>query len=351
MNLSRRYKIFLVCVSLFLFFISLVLYFLLIPPSRTSLNKTILIKKGMPLRKISTLLEQEGILRNREMFIVMVTLLGKKGELRAGEYEFHTRMLPFEVLSSLVKGQVKQHLVTIPEGYTLSQIGQLLEGLGIVEKKAFLQTAASHAFIASLSLSEHFSIQIEDSRKREELTLEGYLFPNTYHFIKEMEPEEVIRMMVQQFRKNFGPDLIEKASQMGISPREAVILASIIEKETPLSEEKPLVSAVFHNRLKKKMPLQSDPTVIYGIKNFDKNLTKEHLLTPSPYNTYLNPGLPPTPICNPGKESILAALNPASSLHLYFVSKNDGSHHFSQSYEEHQRAVAKYQKKLIGKTP
>ncbi len=351
MNLSRRYKIFLVCISLFLFFISLLVYFFLIPPSRTSLSKTILIKKGMSLRKISALLEQEGILRNREIFIAMVTLLGKKGELRAGEYEFHTRMLPFEVLSSLVKGQVKQHLVTIPEGYTLSQIGQLLEDLGIVEKKTFLQTAASHAFIASLGLSEHLSNQIEDSRKREELTLEGYLFPNTYHFIKEMEPEEVIRMMVQQFRKNFGPDLIERASQIGMTPREAVILASIIEKETPLSEEKPLVSAVFHNRLKKKMPLQSDPTVIYGIKNFDRNLTKEHLLTPSPYNTYLNPGLPPTPICNPGKESILAALNPASSSHLYFVSKNDGSHHFSQSYEEHQRAVAKYQKKFIGKTP
>ncbi|MDP2973069.1 MAG: endolytic transglycosylase MltG, partial [Deltaproteobacteria bacterium] len=205
-------------------------------------------------------------------------------------------------------------------------------------------------FIASLGLFQHISNQVEDSSKnRGGLTLEGYLFPDTYHFIKEMEPEEVIRMMVHQFRKIFGPDLIEKASQMGITPREAVTLASIIEKEASLSEEKPLVSAVFHNRLKRRIPLQSDPTVIYGISNFDGNLTKEHLLTPTPYNTYLILGLPPTPICNPGKESIIAALHPASAPYLYFVSKNDGSHHFSESFEEHQRAVGKYQKTLLRK--
>ncbi len=131
---------------------------------------------------------------------------------------------------------------------------------------------------------------------------------------------------------------------MGISQREAVILASIIEKETPLSEEKPLISAVLHNRLKKKMPLQSDPTVIYGIKNFDGNLTKGHLMKPTPYNTYLIRGLPPTPICNPGRESILAALNPAPVTYLYFVSKNDGSHYFSSHIEEHNQAVWRYQK-------
>jgi UPF0755 protein len=132
--------------------------------------------------------------------------------------------------------------------------------------------------------------------------------------------------------------------ESGISEREAVILASIIEKETPLPEEKPLISAVFHNRLKKKIPLQSDPTVIYGIKNFNGNLTKEDLLRPTPYNTYRIAGLPPTPICNPGKDSLLAAVNPAPVSYLYFVSKNDGSHYFSCDLEEHNRAVWKYQK-------
>lgn len=352
MGFSLRRKPLLLFLPAILFLASILFWFFLIPPSHTSLSKTILIKKGMPLRKISVLLEQEGIIRNREIFIGMVALLGKKGEIKAGEYEFHTRMLPLGVLNSLIKGQVKQHLVTIPEGYTLTQIGQLLEDMGIVGKTAFLQKAASPSFIASLGLLEYLPGRVEDSlKKKGEMTLEGYLFPDTYHFIKEMEPEEVIRMMIHQFRKIFGPDLVEKASQIGFSPHEAMIVASIIEKETPLAEEKPLVSAVYHNRLKKKMPLQSDPTVIYGIKNFDGNLTKEHLLTPSPFNTYLYLGLPPTPICNPGKESILAALNPASSPYLYFVSKNDGSHHFSESYEDHQRAVGKYQKNISKKSP
>lgn len=304
----------------------------------------------MPLRKISALLEQEGIIRNSELFIGVVTFLGKKKEIKAGEYELNTRMLPLEVLDSLVKGQVKRHLVTIPEGYTLSQIGQLLEDLSISGKSAFLQKASSSPFITSLGLSHHFSNQTQESSKNQSgLTLEGYLFPNTYHFIKEMEPEEVIRMMVQQFQKAFNPDLLERASHLGMHPYDAVVLASIIEKETSLHEERQLISAVFHNRLKKKIPLQSDPTVIYGIRDFSGNLTKEHLSTPTPYNTYLLPGLPPTPICNPGKESLWAALHPAAVSHLYFVSKNDGSHHFSESFEEHQRAVAKYQKNLLEK--
>jgi UPF0755 protein len=159
-----------------------------------------------------------------------------------------------------------------------------------------------------------------------------------------MDPEEVIQMMVRQFKKVFALDLASRASELGISQREAVIIASMIEKETSLPEEKPLISSVFHNRLKKKIPLQSDPTVIYGIKDFNGNLTKEDLMRPTPYNTYLIPGLPPTPICNPGKDSLLAAVHPAPVPYLYFVSKNDGSHFFSSDFEEHNRAVWKYQK-------
>jgi UPF0755 protein len=309
----------------------------------------------MHLKKISTMLEQEGIIRNRHFFIGMATLLGKKSEIKAGEYEFHTRMLPLEVLNSLIKGQVKRHLVTIAEGYTLSQIAQYLEDLNIVEKEAFLQKASSPAFIASLCLSHPTlnqpctsTVQGQHGSGLTQIgtlsTLEGYLFPETYHLIKEMSPEEVIKIMVHQFKKVFGPELQNRASQMGISQRDAVILASIIEKETPLPEEKPLISAVLHNRLKKKIPLQSDPTVIYGIKNFNGNLTKEDLLRRTPYNTYLMVGLPPTPICNPGKDSLLAAVHPAPVPYLYFVSKNDGSHYFSSDIEEHNRAVWKYQK-------
>jgi UPF0755 protein len=164
-----------------------------------------------------------------------------------------------------------------------------------------------------------------------------------------MNSEEIIQMMVQEFKKIFNNDCIRRASQLDMSQREVVTLASIIEKETSLPEEKPFISAVFHNRLKKKIPLQSDPTVIYGIKNFNGNLTRADLQRPSPFNTYLNNGLPPTPICNPGKDSLLAALHPSPVSYLYFVSKNDGSHYFSSTIEEHNQAVWKYQKTGVRK--
>jgi UPF0755 protein len=334
MGPSSRSKFFLLSLGLLLLFFILLIYWLLfVPPSKTASTKVIFIKKGTHLKKVSEVLKQEGIVKNRHFFVLLTTILGKKTKVKAGEYEFHTQMLPLEVLDALVKGQVKPHLVTIPEGYTLSQIAQLLEDLNLVEKKGFLQKTSSPAFINTLGLSQLAGP-----------TLEGYLFPDTYHLFREMDPEEVIQMMVHQFKKVFGPDLANRASELGISEREVVILASIIEKETPLSEEKPLISAVFQNRLKKKIPLQSDPTVIYGIKNFNGNLTKEHLLRRTPYNTYLIVGLPPTPICNPGKESLLAAVHPAPVPYLYFVSKNDGSHYFSSDIEEHNRAVWKYQK-------
>jgi UPF0755 protein len=338
MNLPFRHKTLIFSLGIpLIFLIFTISWLFLTPPSGTSLTKVITLKRGMPLKKISTMLEQEGIIKNRHFFVGMATLLGEKGAIKAGEYEFHTRMLPLEVLRSLVKGQVKRHLVTIPEGFTLSQIAHTLEDSNIVGKEIFLQEASSPALIASLGLSN-------TAQSSAFSTLEGFLFPETYHLIKEMPPGEVIKMMVDQFKKAFGPEFQLRASEIGISQREAVILASIIEKETLWAEEKPLISAVLHNRLRVKMPLQSDPTVIYGIKNFDGNLTKEHLMKPNPYNTYLISGLPPTPICNPGKESILAALYPASVTYLYFVSKNDGTHYFSSRIEEHNQAVWKYQK-------
>ncbi len=330
---SRRKTLF-TALGLLLILLVFFLYWLLFrPPSESHLTKVINIKKGMPLRRISKVLEQEGIIKSAEFFTGVTVILGRNSEIKAGEYEFHTRMLPLEVLDALVKGQAKRHLITIPEGYTLLQIAQLLQESNIVKQEAFLQKTSSPVLISYLGLSQSAGP-----------TLEGYLFPETYHLFKEMNPEEVIQMMVHQFKRVFGPELALKASRLGISERETIILASIIEKETPLFKEKPLVSAVFHNRLKRKIPLQSDPTVIYGIKNFDGNLTKEHLQIATPYNTYLLPGLPPTPICNPGKDSILAALEPAPVPYLYFVSKNDGSHYFSSDIEEHNQAVWKYQK-------
>ncbi len=334
MKSSLKGKFFLLSLGVFLLFSIFVLsWFLFVPFSKSESTKVIFIKKGTPLKKVSEVLEKEGIIKNRHFFVFLATMLGEKTRIKSGEYEFHTPMLPLAVLSALAKGQVKRHLVTIPEGFTLIQIAQLLENLNLVEKERFLQKTSSPVFINALGLSQLAGP-----------TLEGYLFPDTYHVFREMDPEEVIRMMVHQFRKVFGPDLGQRASELGISEREVVILASVIEKETALSEERPFISAVFHNRLKKKIPLQSDPTVIYGIRNFNGNLTKQDLMRPTPYNTYLLTGLPPTPICNPGRDSLLAAVRPAPVSYLYFVSRNDGSHYFSSDIEEHNRAVWKYQK-------
>lgn len=318
-------------------------WLLLRPPSETPVEKVLFFKKGASLRNIAAMLEHEGIIRNRHFFVAITLLLGRRGAIKAGEYDFNTGMLPLEVLETLVKGQVKRHLVTIVEGCTLAQIAQLLSDSNIVDRQTFLEKTTSPVFIASLGL---FPGQNETGG-RIETSLEGYLFPETYNFTRDTDPEEVIRVMVHQFKKVIGSELASKAPQLGISQREAVILASMIEKETSLAQEKPLISAVFHNRLKRKMPLQSDPTVIYGIRDFDGNLTKAHLLTPNSYNTYLINGLPPTPICSPGKDSLLAALNPAAVPYLYFVSRNDGSHFFSTDIEEHNRAVWKYQKRSL----
>lgn len=337
MNRLLRHKTFLIFPLLVLLLSSFLGGWLLwVPPPGIPPTKTVYIKKGMHLKQVSALLQGEGIVRSRHFFVLLATALGKKAKIRAGEYEFQSKMAPLEVLDVLVTGQVKRHLITIPEGYTLAQIAQLLDDQKIVEREEFFQKVSSPALIASLGLS---SLPAGPG-----VTLEGYLFPETYHLYREMDPEEVIRMMIHQFKKIFGPELSSRVPLAGMSERDVVILASIIEKETSLPEEKPLVSAVFHNRLSRRMPLQSDPTVIYGIRDFNGNLTKEDLLRPTPYNTYLRGGLPPGPICNPGRDSLAAALNPAPVPYLYFVSKNDGAHYFSSDLEDHNHAVWRYQK-------
>jgi UPF0755 protein len=174
-------------------------------------------------------------------------------------------------------------------------------------------------------------------------TLEGYLFPDTYYFPSGLESKSIITAMVKQFRIAFKPEWQTRAEELGMSVHEVVTLASIIEKETGAPEERPLISSVFHNRLKKGMRLETDPTVIYGIPDFDGNIKRRHLNTYTPYNTYKIKGLPPGPIASPGAAALEAALYPAQSKYLYFVSKKDGTHQFSATIKEHNAAVRKYQ--------
>ena len=212
------------------------------------------------------------------------------------------------------------------------QVADVLVAKGMIENTfEFLKACKDKDFVKSLGLSTD--------------TVEGYLYPNTYSISKKTEAREIIKIMVKEFNKVFTEDYEKRALELRFTKDQIVVLASIIEKETGASSERPLISSVFHNRIKTNMKLQSDPTTIYGVwETYKGNLTKKDLNTYSPYNTYYNYGLPKGAIASPGKDAILAALYPESSNYLYFVSKNDGTHVFSSSYRDHNRAVFEYQK-------
>ena len=321
----------LAALSLVLFLLLNILVFLLLPPTFQGEKKRVLIPKGSTFREVVHALDEEGLLRSRTQFYLMARILGIAGRVQAGEYELSTAMTPSVILHKLVSGDVLKYRVTIPEGYTIQQIAVRLEELGIItEREEFLAAAFSSDFNTMLGIDGE--------------SVEGYLFPDTYLFPSALTPDEVIKTMVANFKRVYKSDFSLRAAELGMTDREVVVLASIIEKETGLPEERPLISAVFHNRLKRGIPLASDPTVIYGIADFDGNLRKRDLERRTPYNTYMIQGFPPGPIANPGRSSIEAALYPAPVTYLYFVSRNDGSHHFSTTLREHNEAVRRYQK-------
>ena len=290
--------------------------------------KKIEIRKGQSLKSISLMLKREGIISNSTLFTLAVQILGGEGNIKAGEYMLSARFSPYKIFQILNGGKILTYNITIPEGYNIREIAELLHRKGIVKKERFLKLVKDPKLISRYGINSS--------------TLEGYLFPDTYRFSKGLEEERVIEMMVKRFWQKITP-LLSRVKRSGMSLSEVIILASIVEKETSLSKERPLVASVFLNRLRKGMKLESDPTVIYGLKRFSGDLKKEDLRNPHPYNTYIYKGLPPTPICNPGLSSIKAVLNPSHTEYLFFVSKNDGSHFFSKTLREHLKAVGRYQ--------
>jgi UPF0755 protein len=290
---------------------------------------TIEISKGDSFTSVVDSLVAVGLIKHRRSFYVFAVLTGAPKHIRAGEYELDTSMTPREILDKFLKGEIKGYRIPIPEGFTVRQIASRLTHYRLVDEQAFIERAYNKDFLASLYIPGN--------------SIEGYLFPDTYILTRSMGEEEIMRFMVRRFRQKVTSAMMQRASELGFTFEEILILASIIEKEGGVNEEKTLIAAVFHNRLKKGMRLQSDPTVIYGVENFDGNLTKKHLKKVTRYNTYRIRGLPPGPICNPGIDSIMAALYPAPANYLFFVSKNDGSHHFSADLASHNKAVIKYQ--------
>ena len=302
-----------------------------IPTQEHPPSKVVVIPDGSTFQYAAALLERERLIKSRSAFVLFGKSQSADRKVHAGEYELNPGMTPAEILSKLLNGQVLLHSLTIPEGLTLTQIADLVSQQGLTDRAEFLRLAKDRAFIASLGIKAE--------------TLEGYLYPDTYKFPRAVKAREVLVAMVEQLRQVVGPDLLARMQELKMTMHEVLTLASVIEKETGSGGERPEISAVFHNRLKKHIPLQSDPTVIYGLPAFDGNLHKKDLSSPSPYNTYRVQGLPPGPIANPGIQAIRATLYPSDSHSLYFVSRNDGTHHFSATLIEHNQAVEKYQKR------
>ena len=317
------------CVLTGVFLLAVSTYYLITPAQEGIPDQIFFVEDGSTLRQVADELEKKEIIRSRNLFLVWTRFLGHARHIKAGEYRLNPGMSPLDILETLSSGAIVTHPVTIPEGYSRMQIAELLAAKGLVGKDEFL------ALTGDPDVATHYGIAGPD--------LEGYLYPDTYQFSRGFSAASIIDVMVRHFRK-VTEHFRDHVKTSGMTLEQIVILASIVEKETGRAEERPMIASVFLNRLKKGNRLESDPTVIYGIKDFDGNLKKKDLIRHSPYNTYVIRGLPPGAIANPGKEAIKAVLFPADTSYMYFVSKNDGSHHFSETLAEHNRAVRIYQK-------
>jgi len=324
-------KIIYIISGLILLSCSYIIFQLFAPLPIGSKNIEIQIPKGSTFRQAADIFAKEKILRDKNLFLFLGRITGIDKKIRAGYYSIYSSMDLFDLLKVLRRGQIIEYEITVVEGDSLSEIASKLEEKNIISKEDFKKLSTDKNLLA------YFNIDAP--------SFEGYLFPETYKIPKGMEPTEVIGMMVSKMREKFSESFKQRADEIGLSEREILTLASIIEKEAAVDEERPLISAVYHNRLKKKMPLQADPTSIYGIKSMKEKITYDDLKRRTPYNTYIIRGLPPGPIASPGLKSIKAALYPAKVDYLYFVSNNDRTHIFSKNIDDHLKAVKEYRNK------
>lgn len=288
------------------------------------------VSRGESLADIARNLERAGLVRSAPAVKWLARWRGLEDQLRAGEYVLSAALPPGEILTRLAEGRVKTYELVVPEGFTMAQIAARLEAARLADADEFLEVARDPATAAALGIEGE--------------TLEGYLFPETYRIPRGLSPHEIAHILVAQLFEVWE-EIEDRAQEQGLSMRDVVTLASIVEKETGVAEERPLIASVFRNRLKRGMRLQTDPSVIYGIPDFDGNLRRRHLDDArNPYNTYRISGLPPGPIASPGADALRAVVDPAETDYLYFVSRNDGTHVFSNSYREHVLAVNRYQK-------
>lgn len=291
---------------------------------------------GAGVGAISQRLAELGIVRHPLLFRAAVWEAGADRMLQAGEYRFDAASTPSDVVGRLIKGDVYLRSITFPEGLTLLEMAATFESRGFGTRDEFVAAAREG------TLARAWDPEATD--------LEGYLFPETYSLSRQSTAKDLVAQMVARFRAHLTDELRTKAQARGLSVRQLVTLASLVEKETARGDERPLVAAVYTTRLRVGMPLQCDPTVIYALTRagrFDGNLTRADLAFDSPYNTYRYPGLPPGPIASAGRAALLAAAEPADENFIYFVSRNDGSHAFARTLDEHNRNVFEYQVKYF----
>jgi UPF0755 protein len=283
---------------------------------------------GSSLKKLAGELESAKVISHARLFVLYARLKGADAKVKAGCYQFNDGLSPAEILRRMVAGEIFAARFAVPEGYSIYQIAELLEAKGIFKKEAFLKQCFNRALLKELGISG--------------TSVEGYLYPSTYTIQPTMAEAGLIRAMVGQFDKVYAQRFAERAKSLHVSTGRLITLASMIEKEAVVPSERPLIASVFNNRLNRGMPLQSDPTALYGIRAFGGKVSKQDIGRSTPYNTYLIKGLPPGPIGNPGSDAIEAAISPTATGYFYFVAKKDGTHHFSTTLEEHNRAVRTY---------
>jgi len=331
---AEKKIILMMIISLFVALLCLAGWFLQFATETATGNKsesvTVIVPKGASVKEINSILAGSGLVKDDVRFLVLARYLGLAAKLQAGEFALHRGQTPQELLKELAIAKPIQHAVIIREGLNIVEIAEVFAGGGWCDADEFVQLANDPVFLKSLGLSAYKS-------------LEGYLYPDTYYLTRKGHTTaDLLRMQVRHFFAVW--DEVKTAAPLDLSPYEVLILASMVEKETAKAIERPLIAGVFLNRLKKGMRMQSDPTVVYGVENYSGKITRTHLRTPTPYNTYTLKRLPIGPISNPGKAALMAVLQPTESKFYYFVSQNDGSHKFSKTLREHNRAVNKYQR-------
>jgi UPF0755 protein len=305
------------------------------PPRRAPAIVTV--EEGERFTDVADDLRRQHVLRHPLPLVVWARLTRQDRAVHWGEYLITTPLSPLELLARLTGPPDPLHPVTVPEGLTVREVVHLLATSGFGSEESFWCLLEDPGFLAAEDLPP--------------VGAEGYLFPDTYAFPLATPQERILRSMVRHFREVFGPPLVLRAAALGLTEHEAVTLASLVEEETARPEERRLVAAVFLNRLRRGMPLQSDPTVLYGRPDGSRTLTRADLARPTPYNTYTIGGLPPAPIANPGQAALEAAVDPAPVDYLYFVARGDGTHEFSTTLAAHNAAVARWRRQRLSFPP